>query len=91
MTHAFGFMLLTMMSTQPAAAPRTVTEVPVVDSVRKPCEATQDGPRHPTIVGPDGRFDHKCYDPKVEALKMIAEYAALKGHGTVRLPIVRRR
>jgi hypothetical protein len=82
-------MLLTMMSTQPAAAPPAVTEVPVVDTVKKPCEATQDGPRHPTIVGPDGRFDHRCYEPKIEALKTIAQFAA-KGNGRVGIPIVRR-
>lgn len=87
MTHAFGLLLLTtMMSAQPA-----VTDVPVVDNVRRPCEATQDGPRRPTIVGRDGRFDQRCYDPKVEALKVFAQAAAGRGRGTFRIPFNGRR
>jgi hypothetical protein len=86
MTHTFGLLLLTMASAQPAAMPLTVSEVPVIRQVRRPCEATQDGPRRPTIVGRDGRFDQKCWDPKIELLKAIAQVAARKGQGTARIP-----
>jgi hypothetical protein len=89
MTHAFGLLLLTMMSAQRADVPQTIIDVPVVERVRTPCEARQDGPRRPTIVGRDGRFERNCYDPKVEVLRVFAEVAAMKGHGTVRIPFNR--
>jgi hypothetical protein len=74
-------LLTTMMSAQPPAA-----DVPVIGQVRRPCEATADGPRRPTIVGRDGRFDQRCYDPKVEALKVFAQVAGPKARGTFRIP-----
>ncbi|HKR66375.1 MAG TPA: hypothetical protein VJZ00_21790 [Thermoanaerobaculia bacterium] len=85
MTPAFGLLLLHMATAQPAA----VTEVPVVDQIRRPCEATQDGPRRPTIVGRDGRFDQRCYDPKMEALRLAAEIASKRR--ILRTPFIGRR
>ena len=87
MTHPLGLLLLTaMMSAQPPVA-----DVPVIGQVRRPCEATADGPRRPTIVGRDGRFDQRCYDPKVEALKVFAEVGSRKGRRTFRFPFNGRR